>query len=175
MTKLSLEDPRAVRTHQLLIDAFQQLIRTKNFEQITVKDITELATVNRATFYAHFLDKFEMLDEILEEQLKEMMSIHFNCHIELDEETIRRMFCSIVDVHLQMESSCRRGYNSLHTVIEEKIKAMLIDIILPILPDDEHRQTKAMMFSWALYGAYESNPHEKDGRFIAKQLKKLIS
>lgn len=175
MNKLSLEDPRAIRTRKLLIDAFQQLIRTKNFEQITVKDITELATVNRATFYAHFVDKFEMLDEVLGEQLKEIMSTHFNCHAELDEATINRMFCSIVDVHIQMESSCRRGYNSLHSIIEEKVKAMLIDVILPILPDDEHKKTKAMMFSWALYGAYESNPHEKDGRFIAQQLKKLIS
>ncbi|MBQ0140249.1 MAG: TetR family transcriptional regulator [Kurthia sp.] len=174
MNKLTLEDPRAIRTRKLLVDAFQQLIRIKNFEQITVKDITELATVNRATFYAHFVDKFEMLDEVLGQQLKEIMATHFTCHSQLDEQTIQRMFCSIIDVHQQMESSCRRGYNSLHAIIEEKVKEMLIQVILPMLPADKHQKTKAMMFSWALYGAYESNPHDADSAFIAQQLKKLL-
>lgn len=173
-TTLKLDDPRAIRTRKLLVDAFQQLIKLKNFEQITVKDITELATVNRATFYAHFVDKYEMLDEVLGQQLKDIMGEHFNCQQKLDEATIQKMFVSIINVHIQLESSCRRGYNSLHAIIEEKVKAMLIQFVLPILPDDEHRKTKAMMFSWALYGAYESNPHEKDGLFIAQQLKKLL-
>lgn len=174
MNKLSLEDPRAIRTRKLLVDAFQQLIRIKNFEQITVKDITELATVNRATFYAHFVDKFEMLDEVLGQQLKDIMKTHFTCHAQLDEATIQRIFCSIIDVHQQLESSCRRSYNSLHAVIEEKVKEMLIQVILPLLPEDEHQKTKAMMFCWALYGAYESNPHEANSQFISQQLKKLL-
>lgn len=174
MNKLAVEDPRAIRTRKLLIDAFQQLIRMKNFEQITVKDITELATVNRATFYAHFVDKFEMLDEVLGQQLKEIMTTHFTCHSQLNEETIQQMFSSIIDVHQQLETSCRRGYNSLHTVIEEKVKEMLMKVILPLLPADTHQKTKAMMFCWALYGAYESNPHDANRVFIAQQLKKLL-
>lgn len=171
---LKLEDPRAIRTRKLLVDSFQQLIRMKNFDQITVKDITDLASVNRATFYAHFVDKFDMLDDVLGQQLKEIMANHFTCHAQLDEATIAKMFCSIIDVHQQLESSCRKGYNSLHAVIEEKVKIMLIQFIQPLLPEDEYQKTKAMMFSWALYGAYESNPHEKDGTFIAQQLKKLL-
>lgn len=174
MNKLTLEDPRALRTRKLLIEAFQQLIRIKNFEQITVKDITELATVNRATFYAHFVDKFELLDTVLGEQLKEIMASHFHCHSKLDEETIQRMFVSIISVHQQMATSCRRSYNSLNAIIEEKVKEMLIQFILPMLPADSHQKTKAMMFSWALYGAYESNPHDADYKFIAQQLKKLL-
>lgn len=170
----NIQDPRAIRTRSLLIDAFNQLIRTKNFEQITVKDITELATVNRATFYAHFIDKFELLDEVLEIQLREIMQVHFSCHANLDEETISKMFSSIIDVHVQMASSCRKGYNSLNHLIEEKVKSMMIDVISPMLPDDEHRLLKAKMFCWAMYGAYESYTTESDRPFIAKQLKKLL-
>ena len=43
-------DPRIIRTKKLLVEAFQEVSREKRMSQITVKDITERATVNRATF-----------------------------------------------------------------------------------------------------------------------------
>lgn len=55
-------DPRIVRTKQLLVDAFLKISREKKLSQITVKDITDIATLNRATFYAHFTDKEDLLD-----------------------------------------------------------------------------------------------------------------
>ena len=58
-------DPRILRTKKLLVESFQQVSREKKMSQITVKDITERATVNRATFYAHFTDKYDILDYTL--------------------------------------------------------------------------------------------------------------
>ncbi|MBI4304912.1 MAG: TetR family transcriptional regulator, partial [Chloroflexi bacterium] len=46
------QDPRVKRTRKLLHDAFDSLLSEKSFEAITVQDIAERATVNRATFYA---------------------------------------------------------------------------------------------------------------------------
>ncbi len=43
------------------------LLAEKNFESITVQDIAGRATVNRATFYAHFTDKFALLDAMIRE------------------------------------------------------------------------------------------------------------
>jgi len=48
-------DPRIRRTRMLLEDAFSELIREKDFQSITIQDITARAGINRATFYAHFL------------------------------------------------------------------------------------------------------------------------
>lgn len=42
------------RTRQLLHRAFTELLTEKSFEEITVHDIAERSTVNRATFYDHF-------------------------------------------------------------------------------------------------------------------------
>ncbi|ALP38418.1 hypothetical protein ASL14_21815 [Paenibacillus sp. IHB B 3084] len=56
------DDPRVKKTRQLLKDAFISLVQEKDFEFITIRDITEKATVNRATFYAHFTDKYEILE-----------------------------------------------------------------------------------------------------------------
>ena len=58
-------DPRVTRTRKLIRDALASLLADKNFESITVQDIAERATVNRATFYAHFTDKFALLDAMI--------------------------------------------------------------------------------------------------------------
>ena len=55
-------DPRIRRTRQLLQEALGKLLETKDFDEISVQDITEAATVNRATFYDHYTDKFALLE-----------------------------------------------------------------------------------------------------------------
>src|SRR5580692_2291696 len=59
-----VRDPRIRRTRQLLQEALQTLLRSSKFEDISVQDITEAATVNRATFYDHYTDKFALLDAL---------------------------------------------------------------------------------------------------------------
>ena len=54
-------DPRIRRTRQLLQQALGKLLESKEFEKISVQDIAEAATVNRATFYDHYPDKFALL------------------------------------------------------------------------------------------------------------------
>jgi AcrR family transcriptional regulator len=55
-------DPRIRRTRELLQQALATLLETHDFERISVQDITDAATVNRATFYAHYPDKFALLE-----------------------------------------------------------------------------------------------------------------
>jgi AcrR family transcriptional regulator len=55
-------DPRIRRTRELLQQALANLLETRDFERISVQDITDAATVNRATFYAHYPDKFALLE-----------------------------------------------------------------------------------------------------------------
>ena len=43
----------------------QTLMQTKSFDEISVQDITEAATVNRATFYDHYTDKFALLEAMV--------------------------------------------------------------------------------------------------------------
>jgi AcrR family transcriptional regulator len=57
-----VRDPRIRRTRQLLQGALTTLMQTKGFDEISVQDITEAATVNRATFYDHYTDKFSLLE-----------------------------------------------------------------------------------------------------------------
>ncbi len=60
-----VRDPRIRRTRQLLQGALRTLMQSKSFEDISVQDIAEAATVNRATFYDHYADKFALLDALV--------------------------------------------------------------------------------------------------------------
>src|ERR1700733_12776414 len=57
-----VRDPRIRRTRKLLQGALGTLMHTKSFDEISVQDITDAATVNRATFYDHYTDKFSLLE-----------------------------------------------------------------------------------------------------------------
>jgi AcrR family transcriptional regulator len=75
MTKeLKRLDPRVVRTRQLLRDALVSLIAEKGFDALTVQDIADRATLNRATFYLHYQDKHDLLVKSLHDAIDELMA-----------------------------------------------------------------------------------------------------
>jgi AcrR family transcriptional regulator len=63
----ALEDVRVRRTRKLIQQAFIELTVEKGFAALTVRDITERAMINRSTFYRHYLDKYDLLDQYMKE------------------------------------------------------------------------------------------------------------
>lgn len=59
----------ARRTKHLFKDALIRLLETESFACISVKDIVETAEYNRTTFYNHYYDKFDLLDDLTQELL----------------------------------------------------------------------------------------------------------
>lgn len=49
---------------QKIIEAFLQLLYEKSFEECSVKEIIQTAGLSRSTFYLHFVDKFELLEDV---------------------------------------------------------------------------------------------------------------
>ena len=60
-------DLRIRRTHKFLQEAMIDLITEKGFDAITVGDIAARAMINRATFYRHYQDKYDLVAKIFEE------------------------------------------------------------------------------------------------------------
>lgn len=63
-------DRRVLRSRQALIEAFRALLEEKTFSEISVYQISERADLNRGTFYAHFSDKYELLEQLIREQFR---------------------------------------------------------------------------------------------------------
>ena len=68
-------DRRARRTETKLKEALITLMKTKDINQITIKELAELADINRKTFYLHYKDIFDMLDSIKKELLEEFTQV----------------------------------------------------------------------------------------------------
>lgn len=69
-------DLRVLKTQQAINTSFLSLFDTNEFDKITVKDITTEAQVGRKTFYLHYLDKYDLLDNIVD---KKMEALHEIC------------------------------------------------------------------------------------------------
>ena len=67
-------DPRIRRTRLLLQEALGNLLTHKEFDQISVHDIAEAATVNRATFYDHYPDKFALLECMVGQRFADLLA-----------------------------------------------------------------------------------------------------
>ena len=61
------QDLRVQRTRKQLLAALMELTIQKGFDSVTVKDICQHAMVNRATFYRHYMDKYDLLDQYMDE------------------------------------------------------------------------------------------------------------
>ena len=65
--KNRMEDLRVRRTRLSIQNAFIELTIEKNFSSVTIADIAERAMVNRSTFYRHFQDKYDLLDQYMDD------------------------------------------------------------------------------------------------------------
>ncbi len=68
-------DRRIVRTKRMIRDALTELIEEKGFEGITVRDLTAKADINRGTFYLHYRDKYDLLEQSENEIFRELQEI----------------------------------------------------------------------------------------------------
>jgi AcrR family transcriptional regulator len=92
------QDPRVLRTRKLLREALIALIPEKGFDAITVQDITERATLNRATFYLHYTDKQMLLDELVQSILHDLGEIPVPPFtLDLNPEQASRIFIHLFD------------------------------------------------------------------------------
>lgn len=73
--KTQKEDRRTRYTRQVIKEAFLKLLEEKEYPKITVTEICRLAEINRGTFYLHYYDTADVLDDLLSEILKETTSV----------------------------------------------------------------------------------------------------
>ena len=66
-------DPRILRSRRMLMDALAKLLIKKEFEDISVQEIADEATLNRATFYLHYPDKNALLQAMTSGRFRDLI------------------------------------------------------------------------------------------------------
>jgi AcrR family transcriptional regulator len=149
-------DPRILRTRKLIMDSFIELSGKKEFKDITIKDITTEAMVNRATFYYHFEDKYNLLEKVLSEVLLINLDSDTVEQNELNEEMILSIFLAITNFQNLLSNRCHRGYeDTIARIIREQLEIILYKMLLKRISMEENQALKriAVMLSWGIYGA----------------------
>jgi AcrR family transcriptional regulator len=155
-----VRDPRIRRTRNLLQEALHKLMQNKSFDDISVQDITEAATVNRATFYDHYTDKYALLDAMVGRGFHALLAdrkVSYDGSCATAAGPIVRAACDYVSDFHSNQDACRR-----QTAFEPLIEAAIINAIRRVLfsgmaqsaSDSALRpEMVATTASWAIYGA----------------------
>jgi AcrR family transcriptional regulator len=148
-------DPRVKRTRQLLEQAFLQVASEKGFQAVSVQDITERAGVNRATFYDHFTDKYELLDYSIrqgfrQELEKRMLNV---CTFSMD--NLRALIITVCEFISNASAHCNPPSQQFESVMETQIKAQVQELLqnwIEKLGSDVDPTIASTATSWAIYG-----------------------
>ncbi|AWV33848.1 TetR/AcrR family transcriptional regulator [Paenibacillus odorifer] len=155
------EDPRVLRTRLLIREAFRNLLKTKGFDSMTIKDISQKATINRATFYAHYEDKYALLDEFTEQSFHQMIPEQVKNAREFSDEICNQLILLTHQYIVDFYQKCRMDSKSIAKLVDEKVKNMLQQIIENIflkgvnydIADRQHTKIISAMTGSAIYGA----------------------
>jgi len=154
-------DPRIRRTRKLLNQAFVDLMHEKGFQSITVQDIADRAEVNRATFYAHYEDKYDLLDSYTRESFLDWLSQKNPALGEFRVELLNRLVTSIFEFTAQIDNHCGHLDKQLEPMLAAAVQEELArylqawfhqtpaDAILLRQPPE----VVSMIWSWAILGA----------------------
>ncbi|OMF67997.1 TetR/AcrR family transcriptional regulator [Paenibacillus sp. FSL R5-0766] len=81
-------DRRVRKSQEAIKMAVIELMNEKDFDQITIQDISDRADVSRRTIYLHYTDKFNLLDKLIGEHITNLREI---CEATEDDDSYRDM------------------------------------------------------------------------------------
>ena len=153
-------DPRVKRTRKLLQQALMELLKEKNFAHINILDITERATVNRATFYAHFPDKYALLDSMLREQFQQMITSRFPATLQWEATNVRILIRSSFEFLDEVQRLYKPFDSHIELLVGKIVQPELAHILLAWLkqvqelkiPPRVRLKTVVSAMSWVIFG-----------------------
>jgi len=162
-------DPRVKRTRQLLQQALLELLREKSLEGISIQEITERATLNRATFYAHFPDKYALMDSIVREQFRRAIAEHLPPHPGWNRHSLQALVRAIFRVHEELHQECNLVEARFATFSKQAVQQELAELLrgwlktASVLPlrQGVRPELIASAVSWALFGLTEEWRHDE--------------
>jgi AcrR family transcriptional regulator len=176
-------DRRIVKTKEAINKAFLELFSEKELEQITINDIADLANVNRGTVYLHYIDKYDLLDKIIEDHLSKLISF---CSVNEINQEVTMVISDLQPVFVYFEENflffSALFSNRRTSVFRERLLQFMSDSIknkldMQALRPNIDNELNALFMASAFVGIMEwwiqhKMPHPP--QFMAEQLWRLF-
>ena len=153
-------DPRVRRTRGLIMRAFDELVAEKGHTGLTVQEIAERATINRATFYAHFADQYELFDHYISEAFREELRKRLPDPSGLTEENLRALISAACHYLAGLNTACSRTDRQFRPLIEARVQEELHEVLSGWIEESRatgggpaETKVSASVVSWAIFGA----------------------
>jgi len=157
-------DPRVKRTRALILQSFEDLLAQKGFESISVQDITDKAQINRATFYAHFPDKYALLDYAISQRFRREIEKRMLNACHYSPENLRHLILAVCEFISTMHSECAQPHQQFESLTEGTIKKIIFDLLSYWLRETDSKistEIPATVATWAIYGLASFYSHNK--------------
>lgn len=151
-------DPRIQRTLNLLEQALLRLLETKNFDAISVQDLAQAATLNRGTFYAHYPDKYALLECVTARRFLGLLAERDVIFDGTCASGLRKTFLGICDYLVAATSDCLGRGRPIDPHMELAIVSVVRKMSLEGLQQQQpwtgpvSQEMVAAIISSALYG-----------------------
>lgn len=169
-------DRRVQRTHQLLRQAAIETMKEKGFLAMTIQDIADRANVNRGTFYAHYPDKYALLDELIHDEFQARLKESLPPEPRWNTQTLR-LLVKVVLEHFEDEYHQCEPAEVIDPLLERATKDALADLLLTWLKQEKSAgtnfrvpvETIARIVSWTILGA-AAHWYQEGIKFSAEQV-----
>ena len=144
MDETSRTDPRTRKTKRAIRNAFAKLLSEKELNDITVRDVAELAEINRKTFYRYYAGIYQVVDEIENEIVRSyeqiLGEIDFRKDIENPYRIFERLTATInTDLDFYGYLLSMQGNVSLVSKISGMLKSKTMETLLLHVPMDAQK------------------------------------
>jgi AcrR family transcriptional regulator len=189
MPAVNEADPRVKRTRKLLQDALLDLLGEKSFDAITVQDIAERSTINRATFYAHYVDKYALFAGYVHQWFRQALRQHLADCAGLSRTNLHLVILASMEALAELDDHCRPTETMqplVMSAVQEELAALLLGWLERASTSATRRnvplETTAAGLSWAIFGTAlnwsrmpERSPAEPTASRIADLLTEGLS
>ena len=120
------EDRRVRRSRKMLKQGLLELMKSRHFSEISVRDITDLMDMNRGTFYLHYAGTADLLKSIEDDMEAEIQAVVDSCIEEAEQEnSLRPFFEPILDFIVEHRDTCESLFrNNESSGFFERLEAM---------------------------------------------------
>jgi AcrR family transcriptional regulator len=176
-------DPRVRRTRKMLQDALARLLRDKDFDEISIGDIAEESTLNRATFYDHYPDKFALLECLVGSQFQELVAQRNIC-FDGCAGALRKIAAGVCYYLAEMAKPGADGLwragMPMETAIVSVVRRLILDGLRRHHPQKPGVPVELVSstIAWAIYGAakeWSQSPKRISVERISAAIEKIVA
>lgn len=142
MDNCNKQDRRIRRTRKLLKESLIDLMQEKEFMNISVREITDRADLNRGTFYLHYQDTRHLLQEIEDETLEEFRKMLNHYKESPQKQSLMPMLIPLIDYAGDNAHICRILFENSAAIdflirLKQEIHQCGDEIIQELFPDTD--------------------------------------